>query len=154
VGRTLQTRAHRDGEAAANWNKWIRQFHRWMAVIFTSVVAAIFAMFGVGQQPAQWVYYLPLPPLLLLLFSGAICLPCLCGQPCTAAAVAADSQEIDARLAAMDDWRGAALALLALFTRRRSSRRSNGATVRPVRAFRRCCGGILCTGKSTKAKSS
>ena len=25
---------------------------------------------GIGQQPAEWVYYLPLPPLFLLIFSG------------------------------------------------------------------------------------
>ena len=57
-------------EGAMNWNKGIRQFHRWMAVTFTAVVVAIFAALGAGQQPAQWVYYLPLPPLFLLMFSG------------------------------------------------------------------------------------
>jgi len=57
-------------EVAVNWNKWIRQFHRWMAVIFTAVVVAIFALLGAGRQPAQWVYYLPLPPLFLLMLSG------------------------------------------------------------------------------------
>ena len=31
---------------------------------------AIFVTLGVGQEPAQWVYYLPLPPLFLLMFSG------------------------------------------------------------------------------------
>ena len=31
---------------------------------------AIFVMLGAGQEPAQWVYYLPLPPLFLLIFSG------------------------------------------------------------------------------------
>ena len=57
-------------EAAVNWNKWIRQFHRWLAIIFTLVVLALFAMLGAGLQPVQWVYYLPLPPLFLLMFSG------------------------------------------------------------------------------------
>jgi hypothetical protein len=57
-------------EAPLNWNKGIRQFHRWMAVTFTLVVVAIFAMLGAGQQPVQWVYYLPLPPLFLLMFTG------------------------------------------------------------------------------------
>ena len=57
-------------EAAVNWNKWIRQFHRWTAIVFTLVVVAIFALLGAGQQPVQWVYYLPLPPLFLLMFSG------------------------------------------------------------------------------------
>ena len=57
-------------EAAVNWSKGIRQFHRWMAVTFTLIVVAIFALLGAGQQPAQWVYYLPLPPLFLLMFTG------------------------------------------------------------------------------------
>lgn len=53
-----------------NWSKWIRQFHRWMSIAFTAVVVAIFALLGAGQEPAQWVYFLPLPPLFLLMFSG------------------------------------------------------------------------------------
>ncbi len=51
-------------------NKTVRQFHRWMSIIFSVVVAGIFAMLGLGQEPAQWVYFLPLPPLALLMFSG------------------------------------------------------------------------------------
>ena len=53
-----------------NWSKWIRQVHRWLALIFTVVVAAIFIALGAGQQPAQWVYYLPLAPLALLMLTG------------------------------------------------------------------------------------
>jgi len=53
-----------------NWSPRIRQFHRWMSIIFTATVVAIFAMLGAGQEPVQWVYYLPLPPLFLLMFSG------------------------------------------------------------------------------------
>ena len=52
------------------FSQWTRQLHRWLAIIFTAVVLAIFVALGVGQQPAQWVYYLPLPPLFLLMFSG------------------------------------------------------------------------------------
>ena len=52
------------------WSLWIRQTHRWLAIIFTIVVLGIFIALGVGQQPAQWVYYLPLLPLFLLMFSG------------------------------------------------------------------------------------
>ena len=52
------------------WSRWIRQAHRWLAIIFTIVVLGIFIALGVGQQPAQWVYYLPLLPLFLLMFSG------------------------------------------------------------------------------------
>ena len=39
-------------------------------MIFTVIVAAIFIALGVGQQPAQWVYLLPLFPLALLMLSG------------------------------------------------------------------------------------
>jgi hypothetical protein len=49
---------------------WIRQFHRWMSAIFTAVVAAIFIMLGSGNEPAQWVYYLPLLPLAFLALTG------------------------------------------------------------------------------------
>lgn len=53
-----------------NANLWIRQFHRWISILFTAVVAAIFAMLGMGKQPVQWVYYLPLAPLFLLTVTG------------------------------------------------------------------------------------
>jgi len=53
-----------------NWSLWIRQFHRWVSIIFSAIVLAIFVMLGAGQELAQWVYYLPLPPLFLLMFSG------------------------------------------------------------------------------------
>jgi hypothetical protein len=53
-----------------NWNIWIRQFHRWVSMLFTLVVIAIFAMLGLGKQPAEWVYLVPLAPLFLLTFTG------------------------------------------------------------------------------------
>ena len=53
-----------------NWNIGIRQFHRWVSILFAAIVAAIFAMLGVGQEPVQWAYYLPLPPLFLLTVTG------------------------------------------------------------------------------------
>ncbi|MCD7061171.1 hypothetical protein [Pelagibacterium xiamenense] len=52
------------------WSVWIRQFHRWMAVIFTVVVAGIFITLGVGSEPPMWAYYLPLAPLAMLMLSG------------------------------------------------------------------------------------
>ncbi|MER9299112.1 hypothetical protein NKI38_21835 [Mesorhizobium sp. M0621] len=52
-----------------DWNKWIRQIHRWLSIIFTLTVIANFATMAYGQPPA-WVVYSPLLPLLLLLFSG------------------------------------------------------------------------------------
>ncbi len=53
-----------------NWSLWIRQFHRWVSILFSAIVLAIFVTLGLGYEPVQWVYYLPLPPLFLLIFSG------------------------------------------------------------------------------------
>lgn len=53
-----------------NWNVWIRQVHRWVSIVFAAVVATIFAALGLGAQPAQWVYYLPLLPLAVLALTG------------------------------------------------------------------------------------
>jgi len=55
-----------------NWSKWIRQFHRWLSMIFTLTVIANFIALGVGKgkQPPPWVTYSPLIPLFLLLFTG------------------------------------------------------------------------------------
>ena len=47
----------------------IRQFHRWMSVLFTLTVIANFAVRAQGEPP-DWVTYSPLPPLFLLLFTG------------------------------------------------------------------------------------
>jgi hypothetical protein len=52
-----------------NWNMWIRQFHRWVSLIFTMTVIANFVTMAIGKPP-NWVVYSPLPPLFLLLFSG------------------------------------------------------------------------------------
>jgi hypothetical protein len=51
-------------------SKFIRSFHRWTSIVFALVVAAIFVMLGLGQQPAQWIYYVPLAPLFLLMITG------------------------------------------------------------------------------------
>jgi hypothetical protein len=53
-----------------NWNMWVRQIHRWLSIIFAAIVIAIFIAMGVGNEPAYWVYLLPLLPLALLLLSG------------------------------------------------------------------------------------
>ena len=53
-----------------NWNKWIRQVHRWLSMIFTTVVIGIFIILGAGKEPAYWVYFLPLFPLALLMLTG------------------------------------------------------------------------------------
>ncbi|NVD40589.1 hypothetical protein HT585_17105 [Ensifer sp. HO-A22] len=53
-----------------NWNNCIRQVHRWTSFVFAVVVCAIFATLGMGKQPAEWVYFLPLFPLAVLLATG------------------------------------------------------------------------------------
>ena len=50
-------------------NKWIRQVHRWLSIVFTVTVIANFVALSQGEPPA-WVTYSPLLPLFLLLFSG------------------------------------------------------------------------------------
>ena len=50
-------------------NKWIRQTHRWLSIVFTLTVIANFVAMAGGEPPA-WVTYSPLLPLALLLFSG------------------------------------------------------------------------------------
>ena len=51
-------------------SKPIRVVHRWVSILFAGIVVAIFAMLGLGKQPVEWVYYLPLPPLAFLLVTG------------------------------------------------------------------------------------
>ena len=55
-----------------NWNKWVRQTHRWLSIAFTVTVIANFVALGVGQgkQPPALVTYSPLLPLALLLVTG------------------------------------------------------------------------------------
>ncbi|MBU1376670.1 MAG: hypothetical protein KKE02_12055 [Alphaproteobacteria bacterium] len=53
-----------------NVNTWIRQIHRWVSIAFTVVVIAIFVTLGLGKQPAQWVYFVPLLPLAFLTLTG------------------------------------------------------------------------------------
>ncbi|PKA42446.1 hypothetical protein CWR43_16625 [Rhizobium sullae] len=52
-----------------NWNNCIRQFHRWLSIVFTVTVIANFVAMGLGEPPG-WIVYSPLPPLFLLLFTG------------------------------------------------------------------------------------
>ena len=54
-----------------NWNKWIRQIHRWTSIVFTlTVIANFVAMALAGGVAPPWITYSPLPPLFLLLFTG------------------------------------------------------------------------------------
>lgn len=52
------------------WNKCVRQTHRWLSIVFTAVVIAIFVALGIGTELVEWVYFLPLFPLALMLLSG------------------------------------------------------------------------------------
>ena len=55
-----------------NWNKWIRQIHRWLSMAFTLGVivnTVVIATLKQGQPPF-WVYLLALLPLALLLATG------------------------------------------------------------------------------------
>lgn len=52
-----------------NWNKWIRQFHRWVAMVFTLTVIITFIALA-QKNPVVWVSYVPLFPLALLLLTG------------------------------------------------------------------------------------
>ncbi|HXS92104.1 MAG TPA: hypothetical protein VN705_22295 [Steroidobacteraceae bacterium] len=52
-----------------NWSKWIRQTHRWVAIVFTATVIANFVALSQGTPP-PWITYSPLPPLAFLLFTG------------------------------------------------------------------------------------
>jgi hypothetical protein len=47
----------------------VRQFHRWVSIVFTLTVVANFVALSQGTPPA-WVTYSPLLPLALLLFTG------------------------------------------------------------------------------------
>ena len=54
------------------WNKWIRQVHRWMSIAVTVTVIGNFialAQAG-GGMPPPLITYSPLLPLALLLFTG------------------------------------------------------------------------------------
>ena len=52
-----------------NWNKWIRQTHRWLAIAFTVAVIVTFVALA-QEEPVVWVSYLPLLPLALLQLTG------------------------------------------------------------------------------------
>jgi heme A synthase len=52
-----------------NWNKWIRQFHRWTSIVFTVSVIVTFVALA-QKEPVVWVSYVPLLPLALLVLTG------------------------------------------------------------------------------------
>jgi len=56
-------------ETRMTFSLWIRQLHRWLAILFTATVLANFVTMALGSPP-MWIVYSPLPPLFLLMFSG------------------------------------------------------------------------------------
>ena len=52
-----------------NWNRWVRQTHRWLSIAFTVSVIGTFVALR-QEKPAVWVSYVPLFPLALLLLTG------------------------------------------------------------------------------------
>jgi len=52
-----------------NWNRWVRQIHRWLAIAFTvTIIVTTVAL--AQEEPVVWVSYVPLLPLALLLITG------------------------------------------------------------------------------------
>ncbi|MCA0275725.1 MAG: hypothetical protein LCH86_06960 [Proteobacteria bacterium] len=50
-------------------NSVIRAVHRWTSLLFCLIVASIFAGIAFTTLP-EWFYYLPLPPLAVLIPTG------------------------------------------------------------------------------------
>ena len=50
-------------------SNWVRQAHRFLAIIFTLAVAANFVGMAFGKPP-MWIVYSPLVPLFPLMFCG------------------------------------------------------------------------------------
>ena len=52
-----------------NWNKWIRQTHRWFSIAFT--VAVIFNIVAIlARRYSNWLGLLAVGPLAFLFFTG------------------------------------------------------------------------------------
>jgi hypothetical protein len=52
-----------------DWNKWVRQIHRWLSIAFTVAVIVNIVAVSTGTY-AAWVGLLAVLPLALLLFTG------------------------------------------------------------------------------------
>lgn len=50
-------------------NGWIRKLHRWTSIVFLAIVGFLFVL-QAFTSPAEWAYYLPLLPLVLLMPTG------------------------------------------------------------------------------------
>jgi intracellular septation protein A len=56
-------------EVPLNWNRWVRQIHRWLSIAFSAAVIVNVVVL-VQKQQAVWVGLLALLPLALLLIMG------------------------------------------------------------------------------------
>jgi hypothetical protein len=61
------------GGDRASVSGWIRTGHRWISMLFIATVAANFVAMPFGSPP-DWLVYLPLLPLMLLLVTGSFML--------------------------------------------------------------------------------
>lgn len=52
-----------------NWNKWVRQTHRWLSIVFTLAVL-VNGVAVARNKYTGWVGLLALLPLAMLLFTG------------------------------------------------------------------------------------
>ena len=52
-----------------NWNAWVRQTHRWLSIAFTVAVIINTVAVGMGRY-ANWLGFLALAPLILLILTG------------------------------------------------------------------------------------
>jgi len=52
-----------------NWNKWMRQIHRWLSILFTLAVI-VNGVAVARNQYSTWTGLMALLPLALLLFTG------------------------------------------------------------------------------------
>ena len=52
-----------------NWNKWIRQSHRWLSIAMTAAVIVNFVIIVAGRY-ARWVGLLAVLPFALQLVTG------------------------------------------------------------------------------------
>ena len=66
-----------------NRNTRIRQFHRWLSIIFTVTVLVDTVVAATVTDPPIWVFLLPVAPVLLLMASGLylFAIPYLHPQP-------------------------------------------------------------------------
>jgi hypothetical protein len=56
-------------KASIDWNKWVRQTHRWLSIVFTMTVVANFVSMALGN-PLAWIVYSPFALLFLMLLTG------------------------------------------------------------------------------------